>query len=138
MSTASSEEVAEEVYSFAGRFVILTHDNPFLHWDLMLESEGVLRTWRLLAEPEPDVVIGAEPLPDHRLAYLDYEGPVSEERGTVEQWDRGLHQTRQTPQRIVSTISGQRLGLCRIVISPEGPADPWTFYLRRSVPANSP
>ena len=25
----------------------------------------------------------------HRIAYLDYEGPVSGNRGTVQRWDRG-------------------------------------------------
>ena len=33
------------------QFVILRHDFPELHWDLMLEEEGVLKTWRLNAPP---------------------------------------------------------------------------------------
>ena len=33
------------------RFVILEHDYPELHWDLMLETAGALRTWRLLRPP---------------------------------------------------------------------------------------
>jgi hypothetical protein len=71
------------------RFVILTHDHPFLHWDLMLEKEAVLRTWRLLQAPGGLGLIPAEGLPDHRLAYLDYEGPVTGNRGTVQAFDRG-------------------------------------------------
>jgi len=71
------------------RFVVLTHDHPFLHWDLMLEKEAVLRAWRLLQAPGGPGVIPAEGLPDHRLAYLDYEGPVSGNRGTVQAFDRG-------------------------------------------------
>src|SRR5437879_2020084 len=31
------------------RFVILEHDHPQLHWDLMLEAGPALRTWRLSA-----------------------------------------------------------------------------------------
>jgi hypothetical protein len=73
----------------ARRFVILTHDHPFLHWDLMLDFGEALRTWRLLAEPAPGADVPAEALPDHRRAYLDYEGPVSEGRGTVVRWDAG-------------------------------------------------
>jgi len=73
------------------RFVILTHDHPFIHWDLMLEEGETLRTWRLLAEPATAEPIPAEPLPAHRLRYLDYEGPVSGNRGSVEQWDAGTY-----------------------------------------------
>jgi hypothetical protein len=71
------------------RFVILEHDAPFLHWDFMLEVVGGLRTWRLMAPPSAEQPIDAVPLGLHRLAYLDYEGPVSGNRGTVAQWDRG-------------------------------------------------
>jgi hypothetical protein len=71
------------------RFVILTHDWPFPHWDLMLEAGDVLRTWRLLDEPGPDRRVRAEALADHRLAYLDYEGPLSGDRGSVTRWDAG-------------------------------------------------
>jgi hypothetical protein len=67
----------------AGRFVILEHDHPFRHWDLLLEAGDVALTWRLLRPPLPDEPIAAERLPDHRLMYLDYEGPVSGDRGTV-------------------------------------------------------
>lgn len=36
-----------------------------------------------------DVDIAATPIADHRLLYLDYEGPVAGDRGIVECWDRG-------------------------------------------------
>jgi hypothetical protein len=71
------------------RYVILEHDHPFLHWDVMLEIGTALRTWRLAAPPTSSSIITAQPLGDHRLAYLDYEGPVSGNRGTVKRWDRG-------------------------------------------------
>lgn len=73
------------------RFVVLTHDHPFLHWDLMLDVDESqdLKTWRLLAEPLTAEPIAAEALPDHRRKYLDYEGPVSGNRGEVKQWDAG-------------------------------------------------
>lgn len=71
------------------RFVILTHDHPFPHFDLMLEHASVLRTWRLMETPSVRKAIRAEALGDHRLAYLDYEGPVSHERGSVAKWDVG-------------------------------------------------
>ena len=33
------------------RFVILEHDHPRLHWDLMLQTGDALRTWRLASPP---------------------------------------------------------------------------------------
>ena len=63
-----------------------------MHWDLMLESHGVLRTWRLLEEPAAGKQVPAEPLPDHRLAYLDYEGRSRNNRGTVTRWDAGHYE----------------------------------------------
>lgn len=65
------------------RFVILEHDHPFLHWDLLLEDSNALRSWRLLAPLKTDCWLAAEKLPDHRKIYLDYEGPVSGNRGHV-------------------------------------------------------
>ena len=71
------------------RFVILRHDMPAsapraTHWDFMVESgEGVLRTWALEREPAAKVDIPALALADHRLAYLEYEGPVSGDQGHV-------------------------------------------------------
>jgi len=80
------------------RFVILEHDFPFLHWDFMLEVEGSLRTWRLLQQPSLNeneragqIHSVAESLPDHRIEYLDYEGPVSRNRGNIKRWDAGLY-----------------------------------------------
>ena len=76
------------------RFVILRHEMPpgrdrGLHFDLMLECGGALRTWSLPEMPMADKPIQAEALPDHRLAYLDYEGPVSGNRGSVSRVEEG-------------------------------------------------
>ncbi|SFH55451.1 DNA polymerase ligase N-terminal domain-containing protein [Planctomicrobium piriforme] len=92
------------------RFVILIHDWPQLHWDLMLEGEKALETWRLSQEPNVGVEIAAERLPDHRLAYLDYEGPVSGNRGSVKRWDGGEFElTGQTPEKLTFRLSGARV-----------------------------
>lgn len=71
------------------RFALLKHDWPFLHLDFLLQSGDSLLTWRL----PPDVKhfpIAAVSLPRHRLLYLDYEGPVSHQRGHVQRVDAGL------------------------------------------------
>lgn len=76
------------------RFVILEHDHPTRHWDFMLEEDGRLATWRIPCPPEnAGLTLEAERVGDHRLDYLDYEGPVSGGRGSVSRWDRGVYDT---------------------------------------------
>jgi hypothetical protein len=91
------------------RFVILEHDHPVLHWDLMLEADGVLQTWRLAEAPEPGKDIDAIALGDHRIAYLDYEGPVSGNRGTVRRWDAGNFTELPADDCRVLTFDGARV-----------------------------
>jgi hypothetical protein len=72
------------------RFVILRHETPQgVHFDLMLEVGNVLKTWSLPEPPQPGTEIECQSLADHRLAYLDYEGPISGGRGSVTRWDYG-------------------------------------------------
>lgn len=74
------------------RYAILEHNHPTLHWDLLLEAGDVLKAWRLERPPDGnESTIGATEIADHRVGYLDYEGPVSGERGFVKRWDRGLY-----------------------------------------------
>jgi hypothetical protein len=92
------------------RYVILKHDHPYQHWDLMLERGTTLRTWRLAACPEAGQVVPAEPLGDHRPLYLDYEGPVSGGRGYVVRWDAGQFTWEQDEPDVVAVrLRGQRL-----------------------------
>jgi hypothetical protein len=70
------------------RFVVLLHETPAgyprgTHFDLMLEHDAVLRTWAMEQWPQAGESVMAEMLPDHRLAYLDYEGDVAGDRGRV-------------------------------------------------------
>lgn len=81
------------------RFVLLEHvghpDDPAgLHYDLLLEEGDSCRTWRLATIPvsggEPVV---AEPLPPHRLAWLDIESAeVSGGRGFARRLDTGTYE----------------------------------------------
>ncbi len=92
------------------RFVILEHDHPYLHWDLMLQVGNVLRTWRLNAPPRPGQVVSAIALGDHRLEYLEHEGPVSNNRGIVTRWDRGEYKgVVDENEMIAIAIRGERL-----------------------------
>lgn len=93
------------------RFVILEHDHPFPHRDLMLEAGGVLRTWRLVGDPLSAQPIMAEPLGDHRIGYLTYEGPVSGGRGRVVRWDAGEY--RIAAESLDELVVDLRGGKCR-------------------------
>lgn len=74
------------------RYVILRHDWPFPHFDLLLEVGPTLMAWRLHDEPLPGVWVSAERNADHRLFYLDYEGPVSGDRGSVTRYLSGVYE----------------------------------------------
>jgi DNA polymerase ligase (LigD)-like protein len=97
------------------RFVVLHHDFPAghvrrPHWDLMLEWGQSLRTWAMASEPGSATEIAAEALPDHRVAYLDYEGPLSGDRGSVTRWDVGqYHLERDREDELTIQLLGGRL-----------------------------
>jgi len=67
------------------------------HYDWMFEDpdgapgETRLLTWRIdiPSDQWADAEVGLVELPPHRRAYLEYEGPVSGDRGRVIRVDRG-------------------------------------------------
>lgn len=74
------------------RYVVLHHTGVEApHLDLMFETApgSMLRTYRLPQWPvsEGDV---ATALPAHRREYLHYQGPVSNDRGSVERIAEGV------------------------------------------------
>ena len=78
------------------RYVVLRHegiDDP--HFDVMFETSAgaPLKTFR---SPEWPIVRATKltPLPDHRSAYLTYEGPISGERGVVRRIVAGTYEAR--------------------------------------------
>jgi hypothetical protein len=92
------------------RFVVLEHHWRGVHWDLMLQWGETLRTWALEHSPLTTGPIPATPLPDHRLRYLDYEGPISGGRGSVVQWDRGTYELlAETESGVQVRLTGSRL-----------------------------
>ncbi len=111
------------------RFVILCHSLPSgeSHWDFMLESGEVVRTWALSSEPAEDKAIAAKPLPDHRLAYLDYEGPISGDRGHVSRWDAGTFEFEQDDRtKAIVRLRGLKLyGTARLI--KESASATWNF-----------
>ncbi len=98
------------------RFVILEHDHPALHWDLMLEAGAVLWTWRLPAPPCIGQRIQALRTFDHRPLYLEYEGPISANRGAVVRREKGTFSWDiQSDDRIQVRLAGEVLrGVLRL------------------------
>lgn len=117
------------------RFVLLKHSLPpesprGTHWDFMLEMGEALRTWALEDPPESDREIAALPLANHRLEYLEYEGPVSGNRGHVERVDRGEYTlVADLPDRCEVVVRGAQLrGL--IALWKASDDQRWCFVLR--------
>ena len=116
------------------RFVLLRHQCPPeyekpSHWDLMLEQGGQLQTWEMrelpsawaleLGAPKTSIseAVTAIRLPDHRLAYLDYEGPLSDKRGNVRRCDCGLYEVQhQDEKSIVFSLRGATLR-CKVTLN---------------------
>jgi hypothetical protein len=79
------------------------------HYDLLLERGDVLRTWRILhtsfgtAQP-------ARQIPDHRLLYLDFEGPIPGERGSLQIFDTGVYEVDVWNDALIQVaLAGQRV-----------------------------
>ena len=117
------------------RFVLLFHDWPAgprgSHCDLMLECAGVLRTWVIESLPHnwsAGKNIAAERLPDHRLAYLDYDGPVSGDRGEVRRVDWGTFEfMHDSADRCEVVLAGEVL---RGTIELRRDGERWLLTLR--------
>jgi len=124
------------------RFAVLCHETPPgsprpLHWDFLLEDGDALLSWALAQPPAAGCSIAAEALPNHRLAYLEYEGPVSGNRGSVTRWDAGTFQWRQRDARqLAVTLDGRRLrGPASLTVADELSLR-WQFAM--AVPGDEP
>jgi hypothetical protein len=85
----------------------------------MLEAGETLQTWALNELPHDwqnieglkcaaSNSVPADQLADHRLAYLDYEGPVRGDRGTVTRIDEGTYESRmRAADRLVVDVVGK-------------------------------
>ena len=93
MATAQNHSDTDHTVDRA-KFVILEHDYPFRHWDLRMQDGDVLKSWRLLEPLAAGHWISAEQIPDHRSHYLEYEGPISGDRGTVVRLQSGHFSVR--------------------------------------------
>ena len=103
------------------RFVLLHHECPSgyvkpSHWDFMLEFGDVLWTWELRELPtswrresnKSSEVLPATRLADHRSAYLDYEGPLTGNRGHVARVASGTFTViANTPEMLIVQLDSE-------------------------------
>jgi len=76
------------------KFVIQKHSKAgSVHWDLMLEKDTVLQTYRLDLPPEKLISQAntAIKIFDHPLKFLTYQGSVNNGLGSVEIADAGTY-----------------------------------------------
>jgi hypothetical protein len=94
-------------------FVIQEHTTPSgVHWDLMLEHDEALWTWRLETPPEQigNASVAAERIFDHAMRFLSYEGPVQNGTGRVQITDQGTLQWHTvTPSKMTCQLDGRVL-----------------------------
>lgn len=113
------------------RFVVLWHETPpgaprASHFDLLLERAGTLRTWALERWPDAGQTAWADSLPDHRLAYLSYEGPISGERGAVRRVEQGDYELlADKEEEIQLALAGARWRGTLTLTRPTGGAHRW-------------
>jgi hypothetical protein len=119
------------------RFAVLRHtDKRGDHFDLLIDSGPLLATWKCPRPPEQavDSTLSFARLKDHRRLYLDYEGPLTDDRGTVQRYDEGeclIHE--RTASRWELTFRGQRLAGRFALEALSGEGDEWC--LRFTPPA---
>lgn len=124
----------------SGRYVVLLHRNPNApwrryqqgepepsdaepgddHYDWLFESSGTLATWatRDRLPTHTDGEVAGLRLPDHRTMYLDFEGPVSGNRGSVRRVELGFFEViRSSSDRYQLRTRGTREGILNIYLT---------------------
>ncbi|HEX2570027.1 MAG TPA: non-homologous end-joining DNA ligase [Polyangia bacterium] len=136
-------------------FMVHKHDASRLHYDLRLETGGVLASWAIPRGPSYDpadrrLAVETE---DHPLAYGDFEGRIPEgEYGAGDSiiWDRGTYDTDPPGQfetmkrrgHLVLRLDGEKLqGRWHLVRTHGGAASggktEWLFFKGRDEHARS-
>ena len=110
-------------------YVVLKHDSPDgLHFDFMLQVGEVLRTWALPQPPAAGAEMVGRALSDHRLKYLDYEGPIGGNRGSVVRRDGGDYRLLQEGKsEMIVQLSGEKFTGRALLRRLSEESDQWRF-----------
>lgn len=136
----------------ARRFCVQQHNALHLHYDFRLEMGGVLKSWAIPKGPtmDPEVRRLAVQTEDHPLAYLTFEGRISEGHdgsGEVTVWDLGTYEVAQEQPplqqlergHIKLILRGKKLNgaftLVRTEAKDEGPSRQWLLMKQRDADA---
>jgi hypothetical protein len=106
------------------RYAVLRHedvDQP--HFDFLFETSpgSMLKTWRLESWPVRDVQ-EAQPIRDHRPAFLTYQGTLTGDRGHVMRVDEGTCAPEIVPRRVVVRLSPSNE---QLLFEQDAGADTW-------------
>jgi DNA ligase D-like protein (predicted 3'-phosphoesterase) len=99
----------------APRFVVQQHDATTLHFDLRLQTDGVLRSWAVPKGPSLDPAVRrlAVEVADHSLEAGEFEGVHAGARrgtGAVIVWDEGeIERLDVDPGHVGFTLRGAKL-----------------------------
>jgi bifunctional non-homologous end joining protein LigD len=97
------------------RFVVQQHDATTLHFDLRLQSDGVLRSWAIPKGPSLDPAVRrlAVEVADHSLDAGEFEGVhagAARGSGAVIVWDEGtIEAYDEAPDHLGVTLRGTKL-----------------------------
>jgi DNA ligase D-like protein (predicted 3'-phosphoesterase) len=97
------------------RFVVQQHDATTLHFDLRLQTDGVLRSWAVPKGPSLDPAVRrlAVEVADHSLAAGEFEGVhagATGGTGAVIVWDEGeIEGLDVAPEHLGFTLRGEKL-----------------------------
>ncbi len=126
------------------RYAILEHTVAAQsHWDLLLEQapDQLLATWKINLPPEQWLQAcqthGSIPvvrLPNHRRIYLDYSGPISNNRGEVRQVQTGLLRWLKSSEHYCAAVlsSGPNTPPLRYTLEDRGHG--WTLHIESQNP----
>lgn len=117
------------------RYVVLFHrQQAGDHFDLMIENGETLATWKMEQPSENATAegISCRRLGGHRREYLEYEGPISGERGSVTRHDEGQCEFEKQDESVwCGRFDGKKLSWRFELRRGDVDVETWTFYLFR-------
>ncbi len=135
MALATGYALSPEASAYGSGKQGILAENRASHFDLMLEKNGLLATFELFQLPIPGERFPVRRLAEHRIDYLDYEGPISGDRGHVTQWTAGHYLTPvESDNKWIVELHSPRLSARIVLFQPtsDNILAPPTWHLRAS------